>query len=569
MSGRGFVVAAVLAALGGAARAETPDGVMARIGDGAPIYLAARPVALIGALQRAGFDQLPAVQKLRRQLGGIDPFNPAILAAPGIDVAAPLWISLFEPAGPNLVHTRVAATLRDPQTFATFIDAVAASGQVKLARVDPASALGKAGVVATGILAPDAAVVIRVHESEAVLDLVNTLDGKKAPAPAQLPRRFPLKPARPFTAAHGARRLFAPEAAAVVYLDGRRMQPLLQSVRNEDDRGELRWAPPADKARILAKQRARDKRCALWSRAPSTFDDVGLQLTAEPESLSLTWAWGTESGAPLGGLKLRAVDDAGLDAELIGREATAVVALYAANLAPFGALRRTGPFASSQTLTDAIDGCDTVAGLTLLVRSWPLAIGALTAAKPSDPSPLAAVQRSFGSLRNVVVALRDVTQAGPRGAVSATFDGAARPMLELLLGSVGSAGAVTPIGKRSPTVYPLNIPGFPRQLAAALESLASNKLGFTVADSDESLTWAYRTAEPPAGAPVSHDAGAKQPLLRVAADLATLSKLGPLINAGRDEQQLLDLLARLRRVDGDLVADGDLLRLTLRSPLKQ
>jgi hypothetical protein len=55
----------------------------------------------------------------------------------------------------------------------------------------------------------------------------------------------------------------------------------------------------------------------------------------------------------------------------------------------------------------------------------------------------------------------------------------------------------------------------------------------------------------------------------VAADLAALPKLGPLLNAGRDEQQLLELLAHLRRVDGELVADGDLFRLTLRSPLKQ
>src|SRR6185369_7850585 len=96
-------------ALGGVARADAFD----RIADGAPLYVSARPVALVGALQRVGFDQLPAVQRLKRQLGGIDPFNPAILAAPGIDIAAPLGISLFEPAGPNQLHTRIAATLRD------------------------------------------------------------------------------------------------------------------------------------------------------------------------------------------------------------------------------------------------------------------------------------------------------------------------------------------------------------------------------------------------------------------------------------------------------------------------
>ncbi|MGZ3408205.1 MAG: hypothetical protein ACXVAN_17270, partial [Polyangia bacterium] len=299
-----------------------------------------------------------------------------------------------------------------------------------------------------------------------------------------------------------------------------------------------------------------------------TFDDLGLALTAAPEGLSLTWAWGTQSGAPLGGLKMRAVDDAGLDAELVGRDATAVIALYAASLSPFAALKRTGPFATSESLNEAIEGCDTLAGLTLLVRSWPLAIGAMAAPKAGDTTPLATMQKSVGALRTLVFALRDVTQSGPRGAISATFESSARSMLELLLSTSAQPGAVTTIGKRSPTVYAVNVPGFPRQLAAALESLSGGRVAFTLADSDEALTWAFGKGEPPAtSAPV--DGRSKPPLARVAADLAALSKLAPLLNAGRDEQQLFDLLARLRRVDGELVADGDLFRLTLRSPLKQ
>ena len=92
----------------------------------------------------------------------------------------------------------------------------------------------------------------------------------------------------------------------------------------------------------MARQKAREKKCAVWSRAPSTFDDGGLALTATPEGLSLTAAWGTQAGAPLGGLKLHPVDDAGFDVDLLGRDATAVIALYAASLAPFTALRRAG-----------------------------------------------------------------------------------------------------------------------------------------------------------------------------------------------------------------------------------
>jgi hypothetical protein len=561
---RAFAVAAALLALGGVARADAFD----HTADGAPIYLAARPVALVGALQRVGFDQLPAVQRLRRQLGGIDPFNPAILAAPGIDIAAPLVVTLFEPAGPSTLHTRIAATLRDAATFTTFIDAVAASGQVKLQRVDAASPLGKQGVLATGNLSPEVAVIIRVKDSDAVLDVVNTLDGKKAPAPAELARRFALTPARAFAVTHGARRLFAPEAAAVAYVDGRRLAPLLQTMQADDARAALRWTPPAEKAALVARQQAREKKCAAWRRAPSTFDDAAFALTATPEGLSLSLAWGTQAGAPLGGLKLHPVDDAGLDADLLGKEATAVIALYAASVQPFLALKRTGPFASFDTLVTAGDGCS-YAGGELLVRSWPLALGALAARKSEADSPQAALHQSFSGLRNVVFALRDVAQTGPRGAIAGTFEAGSRTHLESLLSSSGARGAVTTIGKRSPTVYPLTLPGFPRQLAAALESLAGAKIGFTLADSDESLTWAYRSAEMPTSAPSGDKAAEKPPIMRVAADLAALPKLGPLLNAGRDDQQFLELLARLRRVDGELIADGDLLRLTLRSPLKQ
>lgn len=562
---RALAVASLLAAAG-VARADAFD----HVGEGAPIYAAARPVALLGALEKLGVAELPSVQRLRRQLGGIDPFNPAVLAAPGLDVAAPMALSLLEPAGPGLLHSRVAAALRDPALFATFLDAVAASGQVHLSRVAPGSPLGKQHVVAAGNLTADAALIIRVQDDTALIDLVHGGEGKKPPPPAELVRRFPWKPLRPFAVGHGARRLFAPESAAVLYVDGRRLQPLLKSFVAEERKRELRWAAPAQKQAVLARQRERDKKCAAWARAPSTFDDLGLALTAAPDQLSLSWAWGTQSGAPLGGLKLHAVDDAGLDAELLAREATAVVALYAASLAPFSALRRSGPFASSETLGSAIDGCDQVAGVMLLVRSWPLAIGAFSAAKAGSPSPLAAVQSSLGTLRNVVVALRDVTQAGPRFAVAATFDAAARVTLEMFLAASGG-GAVTTVGKRSPTVYQMQLPGFPRALQAALESLAGGRLGFTVADSDDSLSWAYRTNEVPSTATPGDATGgkARTPLLRLAADMPALAKLGPLVNLGRDEQALLDLLARLRRVDSELVADGDLFRLTLRAPLKQ
>ena len=82
-----------------------------------------------------------------------------------------------------------------------------------------------------------------------------------------------------------------------------------------------------------------------------------------------------------------------------------MVALYAASLAPFAALKRSGPFTSQDALSSAIDGCDTVAGVDAASCArgrW--RIGALTATKAGrrGGSPLAAVQSSFGTLRNVV-----------------------------------------------------------------------------------------------------------------------------------------------------------------------
>jgi hypothetical protein len=549
------VAAAAAVALAGArARADA----FGRLSEGAPLYAATRPVALLGALQKLGVTDLPAVQKLRAGLGGIDPFNPAVLAAPGIDVAAPLVASVFEAAGPNLMRSRVVATLRDRATFVAFVQGVIASGQVKLA---VASAIKDA--LAAGTPSPDTTLLLRAVGDEAVLDVLVTRDGKKAPAPAEVARRYPLAPLKPIALGRGARRLFSPEAAAVVYVDGRKLLPLLGEIAADDAKRELRWAAPAERAQVAATQRARQKKCALWSKAPSLFDDAGVALAATPEALTLTWAWGTASGPPLGGLKLIAVDDAALDAGALARDAAGVFALYAASLGPFAALKRSGVFASTQALTDAVDGCDTMAGALLALRSWPLAIATLLATPAPTDSPLQALKQSLGTLRTLVFAVRDFSAAGPRFAVAASFDSAARATLEMVLGTSGGAGAVTTMGKRSPTVYSLQLPGMGRSAAAALESLAGNRLGFTVADSDESLAWAYK-----AGDGASVGATASPPLARLDADTTALARLGPVLNAGRDEQAVLDLLAKLRHVDGTLAADGDLLRLSLHAPLR-
>ena len=147
--------------------------------------------------------------------------------------------------------------------------------------------------------------------------------------------------------------------------------------------------------------------------------------------------------------------------------------------------------------------------------------------------------------------------------MTATFDSAARTLLELLL-AAGGTGSTTTLGKRAPTVYSLAIPGIRGSFAAALETLAAGRVDFTLADSDESLSWPSAPAMPR-----RRRRARKPPLMRVAGDMAGWPSWGRSSTSGATGSRCLDLLARLRRVDGDLAADGDLFRLTLHSALKQ
>jgi hypothetical protein len=304
---------------------------------------------------------------------------------------------------------------------------------------------------------------------------------------------------------------------------------------------------------MQARAEAQQRKCnALWDHAPTTFDDMGLALEAAPESIGLTVAWGTLAGAPLGGLKLAPVDDGGLDAVELGRDAAAVVALYAASLAPFAALKHTGPFVSTDTLGEALKGCENQAGAALFVRSWPQALAAVAAAPPASAL---ALKPLYSGLRTIVLALRDVAGDGarPRYAVGATFDETARAALQAAL---TGAGTQKTIGKRSAMVYPLSLPGYSFNATVGIDTLPARRFQLTVADSEDSLGWAYRAGDA---------ATARPPVLRVAADLPALAKAGAALNLWREGQA--DFLAQLRHVDGELRSDGDMLRLDLHAPL--
>jgi len=538
-------VVLALLALTGSARADAFD----LLAEGAPAYAAVRPVALIGALKRLGVDELPEVKRLKSQLGGLDPLDPALLAPSGLDVAAPLAGSFFETLPGGRVHHRVVATLRDKMLFAAFLMGLAGSGKVALEAVDASSPLGKLGVTTTAKL-PGLVAILRLQGDTAIVD---AFESKQPSAPLEIARKVPLQPKKPFVAEKGARRLFAPDGAAVAYVDGRRMTALLQAL------GEKPAAP----------------NCRDWSKAPATFDDIGLALAVEPDQIALELGWGTQSGAPLGGLKLAPLDDHAVDAALLSRIAPVMLAIYAASLQPYEKLPHPGAFASVKTLSRALDRCSAAAAASLIVRSWPNAIATLMAegnsTSVSAPSKLTLGGSNltmalsvFGQLRNVVIAVRDWSEKSARFAATSTFDPSAQQLLLSLLQLLDPEAESKTIGSHAVKLYrggaDLGLP-----LVGALESLGERSVALTIADSEESLAWAFRTATAMPGAT---PAPATPAIFTAHVDGAEVSKLlQPLTRP--DVQSLLDFLARLRRLDADARTDGDLFRLTVRAPVKQ
>jgi hypothetical protein len=418
--------------------------------------------------------------------------------------------------------------------------------------------------VAQGSLTPSATFVLRIVGHEALLDEVEVDERaetkKKAATAADIARRFSIVPARKVVVAKGARRLLSADAAAVVYVDARKLDPLFARMDADDIKNALAAASGhADRART------REKVCTQWRRAPAVFDDVALAVDAKPDGLTATWAWGTQSGAPLRGLKLTAVDDAIVDAPALAKAGEGMFALYSASLTPFGALKHPGVYATLDSLSSAIDGCDTDAGVLLLLRSWPLALGTLATTTPPPGSPFAMYKQVLSSLRNVVIGLRTVDDKGLHGAIAASFDASARASFEQLLAAFGGGnGVAAQVGTHAPTIYSWKLPDSARpSLVIGLENAAAGHVGVAVADSRDALEWAYQ-----AGDGAAHAATAHPPLARIAAEATLLSRVGQQLSAPADRQALLDMLARLRRVDGALTAEGDTLRLTLRSPLK-
>jgi hypothetical protein len=534
-----FVVALVCGILPQLAHADPFD----HLAEGAPFYGEARPVALASALKRLGVDKLPDIQKLKAQLG-VDPLDANLLAPTGIDVAAPIAASLFEPLPGGRFHHRAVATVRDQALFTTFFSAIAISGQAPIQLVDPQTPLGKAGVRLQGALPDGSVVIARLDGDNLIVDAVGAWESnKQAPTALDVVKLAPLKPRAAAAHVAGARRLFAPEAALVFYADGRRLAPFL----------EIADAPGN-------KPRPKDWPCRKsWAQAGATFDDMAASMAVDAGGVDFELAWGSQGAAKLGGLHFRPVDDGGLDVEALGKKAPLVLVLYAASLQPFQSLKRVGPQKSFETINDSVNKCGAPAWGHLIVRSWPQAVGALVgeaqaSGKAGGDPMMGTALNALGTLRNVGFVLRDGAGATPRGAIAATFDPPARQVLDLFFASAPGGGQPKNVGSRKLTVFHLSEDM--GNAVAATDTLAGGWPTLTVSDSDASIEWAYGSDGRLSGAP---------PLLVAHADGPQLAKMPLMASFPRE---LLDALQRFRRFDARVATDGDLLRVSVRASAK-
>ena len=539
---KALALACVSFAVAGAARAQSLDGLAA----GAPVYAVARPAPLAGALKRLGVGDMPELQQLKTQLGGIDPLDPALLSPTGIDPVAPVRAALFLPAGPHAAHHRVLVTLKDPSLLRLFLVGVMASGQVPLQPVGTDTPLGRQGALATALVPKQLSAVVRIDGTRLVIDLV-TVDKVAPPAPAELVRRYPLEEAGPSVDEHGARALLSSQAALALWVDGQKLGPLLTTLGTKVPKG-----------------------CAeAWQKAPGTFADAALALSVSPSQLSIDVGWAQARGSRL---QLSSRDDDLVDAQQLSRVTPAMIALYAASLQPFQALKRGGPLATSDTLDRSVTKCGGVAGAHLAVRSWPEAVAALVAdAKPNgNGNPLVAqAAQSLGSLRNVVLAFRgtDGSASGTKYFAAVSLNDSVRPLLELALAAASQGGHALK-GNPAVTVYELDAGGY--TLVMGLHTLKSGTLGLSVADSEDGLADALRRPTFLPGQAPSRPS--TLPLVALSLDGKALDRLAA-DAASADIRNLTRFLARLGRLDGELrsqkLGDSGLFRLTLHAPMKQ
>jgi hypothetical protein len=259
---------------------------------------------------------------------------------------------------------------------------------------------------------------------------------------------------------------------------------------------------------------------------------------------------------------------------VLGRTAPALFTLHAASLAPFRALKRGGPLGSFEQIVQSVNRCGPAAWGALIVRSWPNALGALTGGggKTLEDMAIANMMQVAGNLRTVALALRDATANKIMFGVAATLDPGARTLLETLMGAASGGRAPTQLslggGRRAP-VYHMEIEG--TAAAGAIDALPKGALAFTLADSDDTLQWMFRTAvrmPPRPNDPPPAPAG-PTPLAALHIDGVALARLAPHLKLGGDVDAMFQKIARWKRLDAELTEEADLLKIRVRVPVKQ
>ncbi len=530
------------------------DGGFDHVSEGAAFYGALRPAPMMRLLKRLQVDQLPAVIQLRQKAAGIDFLDPAILGPAGVDGDAPSVAAVEVWTKEGLTHVRVAVPLRDANLFRLFMTGLTASG--KLVTVAADSPEGKLGIVAQTPLPDSATGIVRIDGNTGLFDVVDTWNDKPVTA-LSIAKHWPPAVTQPFIGGNGARQLFSPDAPLTLYVDARRFSDVLEGFsrgKNEDDIAAA--AAPA-RAKLKAQRAKELKGClADWKRAPATFDDAALAVTAQPKGVKVTLGWGKAAGpVPL---HFAPAVDVGVDLRALGQAMPLVVTLFAASVQPFAGLPHDGIYAGTDKLRDFTDRCSDVSALGIFLRGWPN-LAASGAAQLSSTTlqqqmgPRAPLLGAVGSLRCVVVGVAD--QKGSAAAVAIGLSSAdQRPLIEGLGALVGAKATPRTFGTRQVSYYSTDAASSLGAIGGALESRPDGGLLVSVASSEAALMNLYRGGSTTIANP---------PLLSAHFDKRFLSQLD--VSGNPD---LAQIVAKMTTIDGEIRSD-DLFRVSVVAPYLQ
>ncbi len=423
----------------------------------AVVTVAVRPIGVSGALRRIGSGWEAAVRRFLHLPGAVNPFEPEVVSALGVDPAMMAWASV-RPLQSG-VHVRIALPLENARIAEALVQTAGVAMGATLAR-------GSASSSWVGKLRDGSPLVVRLDGAVLVADVVFPAD--EAPAAAKLQKLIPLRPPRGFTLDHGAAKRIGPAHAIAVWTDLPALVQLglLQGERNV--REALRNVASELRAKLAKAGNDELNGCRAALRTlPASFEDLLISVAITgPDELSAEVTLGGKK-AGLDALRVRDVRATRGLAEALG-EADLVGAVTEPILA-----RLLAPASSSVVISnDTLNACGW-SKVPLVLRSWPTLLASRVAPPPIAPGLRAAAPvrgsttdlvHFLAGVRGAAFALQLAEKDSPstmmRQLVAlAEADPAGRGDLDRAL--LGNFGAVTPLKLAARQVTAYGLPSSP------------------------------------------------------------------------------------------------------------